>query len=160
MRMIFSLAAAAVLTLAPLSATAEPASEAASALGACLAAVIDKAPVGDIKGEDVEIRRDPESGSCQVRVGAGEAAALRQAVLEAVKARKERFTPARTRFEADDLASREAFCNAALVRRNFNVVVDVALPNRPGARLTATVLETRERDARCDADRGAQKPAG
>lgn len=139
-------------------AAAEPAQEAASAFGACLAAVIDKAPVGDTKGQDVEIRRDPQSGACSVRVGGGETAAIRQALLDVMAKRRERFTPARSRWDPGAYASRETFCNAASVRRNLNVVLEAAMPAARGARVIATVLETRERDPRCDVDKGLQKP--
>jgi len=151
-----TLLALALLTV-PLAAHAAPAEEAGSATGACLAAVIDKAPVGDIKGQDVEIRREAETGACTVRVLGGDTAAVRQAVLDAMAARRERFAPARTAWAPGAFASREAFCNAALVRRNFNVMVSAAMPTARGPRLIATVVETKARDPRCDADKGLQR---
>lgn len=156
------IALAAILAASPLgvpiSARAEPAQEAGSAFGACLAAVIDKAPVADIKGQDVQIRRDPGNGACSVEVLDGDIAPVRQAVLDAMAKRRERFSPAKTRWDPGAFASREAFCNAALVRRNLTVVVSAALPGSKGPRLIATAVETPERDPRCDADKGLQKP--
>lgn len=154
------LAAFALLSLASLcvagAARAEPAYEARSAMGACLAAVIDKAPVEDIKGQDVAIDRETTPNLCKVVVSAGDPGEVRQAVLAAVSARSERFAPARTAWDPGALASREALCNAP-GRRALNVVVETA---RPGASpvLTATVVEARERDQRCDQDLGLQRP--
>ena len=138
------------------AAHADPAYEARSAVGACLAAVIDKAPVEDIKGQDVAIDRETAPNLCKVTVTAGEPAEVRRSVLEAVSARAERFTPARTAWDAGALASRETLCNAP-GRRALNVVVETA---KPGASpvLTATVVEGPGRDQRCDQDMGLQRP--
>lgn len=147
----------ALLLLVPAVARAEPAQEARSATAACLSAVIDKAPVGDIDGDDVSIRRGQDPVSCTVRVNAGEPVVIREAVLEAMKKRSEVFSPAKTRWEPAGLASRETFCNLP-GRRALNVVVNTA---RPGARpvLTAVVFEADKRDVRCDRDEGLQKAA-
>ena len=130
--------------------------EARSAMGACLAAVIDKAPVADMKIEDVAIHREAAPNLCAVTVSSGDPGDVRQAVLAAVAARAERFTPARTAWDPGAFASRETLCNAP-GRRALNVVVETA---KPGASpvLTATVVEGRSRDQRCDQDLGLQKP--
>ena len=155
MRSLF-LAAAAVFAV-PAIAQADPASEAASAVGACISAIVDGAPVADqIKGEFVEIRREKEPETCTVSVTGGEPAVVRARVLDALAARKERFSPAKTRWDAGAFASREAFCNLPSARA-FNVIVSTARPGEPLV-LTATVLETQERDLRCDRDEGVQKP--
>lgn len=138
-------------------ALADPVYEAHSAMGACLAAVIDKAPVAeDVKGQDVAIHREKVPNLCKVTATAGDPAELRKAVLDAVAARPEHFTPARTAWAPAALASREALCNAP-GRRALNVVVETA---KPGAspRLTATVIEGKTRDRRCDLDMGLQQP--
>lgn len=150
--------AALLATAAPAVANAEPQAEARSAVGACLSAIIDGAPVADqIQGEDVEIRREKVPETCTVTVTAGEPVAVRAAVVEALGKRKERFSPARTRWDPDGFASRETFCNLP-ARRAFNVLVSTAKPGEPLV-LVATVLETKERDVRCDRDQGLQKPA-
>lgn len=145
-------------SLAAVSAAhADPVYEAHSAMGACLAAVIDKAPVADAKGQDVSIHRETDPNLCAVTATAGVPAELRRAVLDAVAARPEGFTPAKTAWAATGpLASRETLCNSP-GRRALNVVVDTA---RPGASpvLTATVVEGRTRDQRCDLDMGRQQP--
>jgi hypothetical protein len=152
------LLAAAVVTMVPIAAHADPQSEARSAVGACVSAIADGAPVPDqIKGEAVEIRRDREPETCTVTVTGGEPAAVRAGVLDALAKRKERFAPARTKWDAGVFASREAFCNMP-AGRAFNVIVSTAKPGEPLV-LTATVLETKERDVRCDRDQGLQKPA-
>jgi hypothetical protein len=138
------------------SAWADPVYEARSAMGACLAAVIDKAPVVDIKGQDVAIHRETSPNLCAVTAGAGDPAELRRAVLAAVAARPEGFTPARTAWAPGAMASREALCNAP-GRRALNVVVETARPGGTPA-LTATVVEGRIRDQRCDLDMGRQQP--
>lgn len=145
------------LLLAAGTAAAEPVQEARSAVGACLAAVIDAAPVEDIDGDDVTIRRGKDPVSCTVRVTAGEPVVIREAVLTALKRRAELFTPARTRWEAGAWASRETFCNLP-GRRALAVFVSTA---KPGAQpvLTATVFEDRTRDKRCDQDLGVQTVA-
>lgn len=153
----FLLAAAAFALASPAFAQADPQSEARSALGACISAIADGAPVADqIKGDFVEIRREREPATCTVTVTGGEPAAVRAGVLDALAKRKERFSPAKTRWEAGAFASREAFCNMP-AGRAFNVIVSTAKPGEPLV-LTATVLETKERDARCDRDAGLQKP--
>lgn len=154
----FLLAAAALSLATPALAQADPQSEARSAVGACISAIADGAPVADqIKGDFVEIRREREPATCTVTVTGGEPAAVRAGVLDALAKRKERFSPAKTRWEAGAFASREAFCNMP-AGRSFNVVVSTAKPGEPLV-LTATVLETKERDVRCDRDAGLQKPA-
>ena len=148
---------AVLASLAAVSAAhADPVYEARSATGACLAAVIDKAPVVDTKGQDVSIHRETQPNLCAVTVTAGDPAEVRRAVLDAVAARPERFTPAKTVWNPGTFASRDALCNAP-GRRALNVVVDTA---KPGASpvLTATVVEGRERDQRCDLDMGPQQP--
>ncbi len=154
-----SLFLAAVVALAvPAAAHADPQAEARSAVGACISAIADGAPVADqIKGEFVEIRREREPATCTVTVTGGEPVAIRAGVLDALAKRKERFSPAKTRWEAGAFASREAFCSLP-GGRSFNVVVSTAKPGEPLV-LTATVLQTKERDARCDRDEGLQKPA-
>ncbi|HKR90043.1 MAG TPA: hypothetical protein VJS38_17890 [Phenylobacterium sp.] len=138
------------------AAHADPVYEAHSAMGACLAAVIDKAPVVDMKGQDVAIHRETNPNLCAVTATAGDPAELRKAVLDALAARPERFAPAKTAWAPGALASREALCNAP-GRRALNVVVETA---KPGASpvLTATVVEGRSRDQRCDLDMGRQQP--
>lgn len=154
----FLLAAVALASAVPVAAHADPQSEARSAVGACISAIADGAPVPDqIKGEAVEIRREKEPETCTVTVTGGEPAAVRAGVLDALTKRKERFSPARTKWDAGAFASREAFCNMP-AGRAFNVIVSTAKPGEPLV-LTATVLETQERDVRCDRDQGLQKPA-
>ena len=145
-----------ILLAAAPTAGAEPAQEAASATSACLAAIIDGAPVADIKGQDVEIRRGKDPEACTVRVTRGDPSAVREAVLGAVTPRRERFAPARTRWDPNAFASRESFCNAP-GRRHLMVLVSTAKPNSPVA-LMATVLESASRDTRCDVDEGLQAP--
>jgi hypothetical protein len=147
-----------VASLAAASAAhADPVYEAHSAMGACLAAVIDKAPVGDAKGQDVSIHRETTPNLCTVTATGGVPAELRRAVLDAVAARPEGFAPAKTTWAPSAaLASRETLCNSP-GRRALNVVVDTG---RAGASpvLTATVVEGRTRDQRCDLDMGRQQP--
>jgi hypothetical protein len=135
---------------------ADPVFEAQSATGACLAAVIDKAPVVDTKGQDVAIHRTTAPNFCAVTVTAGDPAEVRQAVMKAVAERPEHFAPALTSWGPGALASRETLCNAP-GRRALNVVVETA---KPGASpvLTATVVEGTSRDQRCDVDMGLQQP--
>ena len=79
------LLAAVLLSAAPLAAHADPQSEARSAVGACISAIADGAPVPDqIKGEAVEIRREKEPETCTVTVTGGEPAAIRAGVLDAL----------------------------------------------------------------------------
>lgn len=152
-----TLALALLLTLPAVAAQADPAQEARSATSACLAAVIDGAPVEDIDGDDVVIRRGKDPVSCTVRVDAGEPVVVQDAVQAAIKRRAELFTPARTRWQAGDWAFRETFCNIP-GRRSLAVFVST---NKPGFQpvLTATVFEVAKRDERCDRDMGPQTVA-
>lgn len=145
----------AALILAPAAAAhADPAWEARSATAACLSAVIDDAPVEDIDGEFVVIRRGKDPVSCTVRADVGEPVVIRDAMLTAIKARHELFQPAKTAWDPGDDASRETFCNLP-GRRALAVVVDTAKPGgSPSA--VATVFETAKRDPRCDKDMGLQ----
>jgi len=148
---------AALASLAAVTgARADPVYEAHSAMGACLAAVIDRAPVVSMKGQDVAIHRETTPNLCIVTATGGDPAELRQAVLDAVAARPERFIPAKTAWAPGALASREALCNAP-GRRALNVVVETARPGGAPA-LTASVVEGRTRDQRCDLDMGRQQP--
>lgn len=146
-----------LLSLSAATAAAEPAQEARSATAACLSAVIDDAPVEDIDGQDVTIRRGQAPVSCTVRVTGGEPVVIRDAVLSAIKRRSELFTPARSTWEAGEFASRETFCNIP-GRRALAVVVATAKPDHQPV-LTATVFETEKRDERCDKDLGLQRVA-
>lgn len=138
----------------PVAALADPVQEARSATAACLSAIIDGAPVEDIDGDDVVIRRGKDPVSCTVRVTAGEPVLIRDAVQVAMKRRSEIFAPARTRWEPGAWASRETYCNIP-GRRALAVFVSTA---KPGVRpvLTATVFEAKNRDKRCDQDLGLQ----
>lgn len=151
------LIALALLAAAPAVAHADPAQEARSATGACLAAVIDGAPVEDIDGDDVAIRRGKDPVSCTVHVTGGEPVVIQSAVMTAIRRRAELFSPARTKWAPGDYASRETFCNPSL-RRALNVQVST---NKPGLQpvLTVTVFELPERDQRCDRDLGLQTVA-
>lgn len=146
-----------LLLAVPAAAHAQPAQEARSATAACLSAVIENAPVQDIDGDFVAIRRGKDPLSCTVRVDAGEPVVIRDAVLGAIKRRAELFQPARTLWEPAGAASRETFCNLP-GRRALNVVVVTA---KPGALpvLQATIFETSKRDERCDKDMGLQTAA-
>lgn len=152
-----TLALALLLTIPAVAAHADPVQEARSATGACLAAVIDNAPVEDIDGDDVTIRRGKDPVSCTVRVTAGEPVQVQDAVQAAIKRRAELFVPAKTRWEAGDWAFRETFCNIP-GRRALAAFVST---NKPGYQpvLTVTVFETAKRDERCDRDLGVQKVA-
>ena len=99
--------ALAFLAVAP-AAHADPIQEARSATGACLSAIIDKAPVEDIDGDDVMIRRGKDPVSCTVQVNAGQPVQIRDAILAAVNRRPERLLPAKTGLAPGDYASREA----------------------------------------------------
>lgn len=142
---------------APAMAHADPVQEARSATAACLSAVIDNAPVEDIDGDDVTIRRGKDPVSCTVRVTAGEPVVIRDAVQVAMKRRAELFSPAKTGWEPGQWASRETWCNIP-GRRAVAVFVSTA---KPGAQpvLTATVFEDKTRDPRCDRDLGVQQVA-
>lgn len=145
------------LLAAPALAHADPVQEARSATGACLAAVIDNAPVEDIDGDDVVIRRGKDPVSCTVRVDAGQPVLVRDAVLVAVKRRAELFVPAKTSWEGGGMASRETYCNLP-GRRALAIFVSTARPGETPV-LTATVFETAARDPRCDKDLGLQTVA-
>lgn len=151
------LAALTVLAFAPVVARADPVEEARSAAGACLAAIIDHAPVEDIDGDDVVIRRGKDPVSCTVRVDAGAPVVIRDAVLVAINRRAERFSPARTKWDPESFASRETFC-ALPSRRNVMAIVSTAKPGFQPV-LTATVVEADKRDPRCDQDKGVQTVA-
>jgi hypothetical protein len=143
------------LTAAP-AAVADPAYEARSAMGACLAAVIEKAPVVDGKGQDVSLHRETAPNLCVVKVTAGDPAEVRRSVLDAVAARPEGFAPAKTAWAADGgLASRETLCSRP-GRRAMNVVVETGKPAASPV-LIATVVEASGRDKRCDLDMGLQR---
>lgn len=150
-------APALVLAMFGLAAHADPAQEARSATAACLSAVIDGAPVDDIDGDDVSIRRGKDPLSCTVQVVAGEPVVLREAVLAAIKRRGEIFTPARTSWAPAGAASRETFCDLP-GRRAVAVFVTTAKPGGLPV-LTATVFRTAQRDVRCDRDMGVQSIA-
>ena len=152
---VFALSILAVLAAAP-AARADPVADARSAVGACLAAVIDKAPVGDMRVGAVAIHRETTPNLCAVTVSGGEPADVRHAALSALAERPERFSPAKTAWDAGALASRETLCNAP-GRRAFNVVLETGKAGAPTA-LTATVIEGRARDQRCDLDMGLQRP--
>ena len=148
---------ASTLIAAPAAAQSDPVVEARSATAACLSAVIDGAPVEDIDGDNVTIRRGKEPVSCTVRVGAGEPVVIHDAVMTALRRRAEAFSPAKTRWEAGTWASRETFCSLP-GRRSFAVFVSTAKPGLQPV-LTATVFESKERDQRCDRDLGIQTVA-
>lgn len=145
----------AALVLAPAAAAhADPAQDARSATAACLSAVIDGAPVGDIDEGPISIRRGRDPASCTVTVSDGAPVVVRDAVMTAITRRSELFRPTLTRWNPQGFASREALCNLSL-RRNLNVVVSTG---KPGAHpvLVATVFEAAKRDGRCDRDEGLQ----
>jgi hypothetical protein len=138
------------------AARADPAYEAGSAMGACLSAVIDKAPVGDMAQGGVAIHRETQPNLCAVTVTAGDPADVRKAVLDAVAQRPERFAPAKTAWDPGALAARDTLCNAPS-RRALNVVVETSKPGAPVV-VKATVIEGPSRDQRCDVDMGLQRP--
>jgi len=148
----------AALMLLPAAAHADVVADARSATGACLSAVIDGAPVGDVTEGPIAIRRGADPVSCTVTISDGEPVVIRDAVMTAIRRRAETFAPAKTRWEAQAFASREAFCNLSPSRRNLNVVVSTG---KPGLRpvLVATVFEGPKRDIRCDRDQGLQTVA-
>lgn len=152
-----TLALALLLTIPAAAAHADPVQEARSATAACLAAVIDNAPVEDIDGDDVTIRRGRDPVSCTVRVSAGEPVQIQDAVQSAIKRRAELFVPAKTKWQAGDWAFRETFCNIP-GRRALAAFVST---NKPGYQpvLTVTVFEAAKRDERCDRDLGVQQVA-
>lgn len=155
------LAALALILAAPAAAAhaegGQTADDARSATAACLSAVIDHAPVGDVQEGDIAIRRGTDPVSCTVTISGGQPVVIRDAMLAAVKKREELFAPTKTSWEAGDFASREAFCNLSL-RRHLNVVIATG---KPGAApvAVATVFEAPKRDERCDRDLGLQKVA-
>ena len=150
------IALALLASLAAASAAhADPAYEAGSAMGACLAAVIDKAPVVDMAQGGVAVHRETQPNLCTVTATAGDPSLVRKAVLDAIAQRPERFTPAKTAWAPGRLASRETFCNAP-GRRALNVVVETSKPGAPVV-LKATVIEGLTRDQRCDLDMGLQR---
>lgn len=138
------------------AARADPVYEAGAAVGACLAAVIDGAPVADAANEDAAIHRETKPNLCIVQVVNGDPAEVRQAVLEEIAKRPEGFKPAKSAWEAGEFASREALCNAP-GRRAFSVLVETGKPNAV-VTLMATVVEGDKRDRRCDVDMGLQHP--
>ncbi len=145
----------AALALAPAAvAHADPAQDARSATAACLSAIIDGAPVGDIDDGPISIRRATDPVSCTVSVSDGAPVVVRDAVLTAITRRAELFRPTVTRWDPQGFASREAFCNLSL-RRNLNVVVSTGKPDAQPV-LVATVFEAASRDGRCDRDEGVQ----
>lgn len=150
-----ALALALLLTLPAAAAHADVVADARSATGACLSAVIDGAPVGDVEDGPIAIRRGKDPVSCTVTVSEGEPVVIREAVLAAITRRAELFKPTKTRWDAETFASREAFCNLSL-RRHLSAVVSTA---RPGVQPVAvvTVFEAAQRDPRCDRDDGLQK---
>ncbi|WP_293904243.1 hypothetical protein [Phenylobacterium sp.] len=150
--------ALALLLIVPAAASrADPVQEARSATSACLSAVINGAPVEDIDGDDVTIRRGKDPVSCTVTVTAGEPVVIRDAVLVALKRRPEIFSPARTAWEPAGLASRETFCNLP-GRRAYAAFVSTAKPGLSPV-VIATVFEMAKRDDRCDRDMGLQMTA-
>jgi hypothetical protein len=153
----FPLGLLAVFALAPAAAHADPVEEARGATGACLSAIIDQAPVEDVDGDDVVIRRGKDPVSCTVRVDAGAPVVIRDAVLQAITRRAEHFTPARSRWDPAEFATRETFC-ALPSRRNVMAIVSTAKPDAAVV-LTATVFEAGKRDPRCDQDLGVQTVA-
>ncbi|TAL28788.1 MAG: hypothetical protein EPN98_22105 [Phenylobacterium sp.] len=152
-----SLILAALLTLPAAAVHADPVQEARSATAACLAAVIDGAPVDDIDGDDVSIRRGQNPVSCTVRVTAGEPVVIRDAVQVAMKRRAEIFSLAKSAWTPGEWATRETYCNIP-GRRALAVFVSTSKPGRQPV-LTATVFEAKARDQRCDRDLGVQEIA-
>lgn len=141
-------------TLPAMAAHADPAQDARSATAACLSAVIDGAPVGDIQDGAISIRRGKDPVSCTVSVSDGEPVVVRDAVMTAINRRSELFRPTRTQWNPEAFATREAFCNLSL-RRNLNVVVSTGKPGMQPV-LVSTVFEAPKRDGRCDRDQGIQ----
>jgi hypothetical protein len=137
------------------AARAEPAQEARSAMGACLSAIMEGAPVEYIDGDDVSIRRGKDPVSCSVEVRGGEPVVIRDAIQQALDKRSEKMLPAKSKWDPEGYASRETFCNLP-GRRNFLATVSTAKPGRVPV-LVATVVELPKRDSRCDRDEGLQK---
>jgi hypothetical protein len=155
MRLCMLIFAAAVPLIAG-PARADPVYDAQTATEACLAAVIDGAPVGDAKVDQVAIHRETNPNLCAVTVTGGAPAEVRSAVLDAMLERNEGFVPAATAWDAGALASRETYCSPP-GRRALALVIETG---KPGASpvLVATVIEARARDQRCDLDMGLQRP--
>jgi len=149
--------AAALLILPAAAAHAEIADDARSATAACLSAVIDGAPVGDVTEGPISIRRGKDPVSCTVSISDGAPVQVYEGVVTAIRKRPELFAPMKTRWNPEAFAMREAYCNLSL-RRHLNVVVSTG---KPGLRpvVVATVFESRERDGRCDRDLGVQTVA-
>jgi hypothetical protein len=159
MRPCLLLIATASLTAAQLGAfpaRADAIEDARTAVEACFDAVIDGAPVEDVKAGEIAIHRDKSPNLCAVTVTAGAPDEVRAAVLAAMAERSEGFVPARTVWDPGPLASRETYCSRP-GRRALNFVVETA---KPGASpvVVASVIEGRERDRRCDLDMGLQRP--
>lgn len=150
----FALASTLALAAAP-AAYADPTQDARSAVGACLSAVIDNAPVGDIDVGDVAIRRGKDPVSCTVEVRAGQPVVVRDAVIQTFSTRPERLFPAKSRWDPETFASRDTFCNLP-GRRNVMASVSTGKPGTSRV-LVATITEMKDRDPRCDRDEGLQK---
>jgi len=148
---------AALLAIPAAAAHADVVADARSATAACLSAVIDGAPVGDIEDGPIAIRRGKEPVTCTVTISDGEPVIVREAVMAAISRRTELFKPTKTRWNPEAFAAREAFCNLS-VRRHLSAVVSTG---RPGMQPVAvvTVFEGDKRDPRCDRDVGLQKSA-
>ena len=130
--------------------------EARTAVAACFAAVIDRAPVVDAQGAEVSIHRETAPNLCAVTVIDGDPVEVRRAVLAAAAQRPEGFVPAATAWDPGQLASRETLCNPP-GRRALNFVIETALPGITPS-VVATVVEAKKRDLRCDVDMGLQRP--
>lgn len=142
------------LLLAPATAHADVVSDARSATGACLSAVIDGAPVADVEIGAVAIRRGVDPVSCTVTISEGAPVVVREAIDAVIAGRVELFRPALTRWDPEGFAKREAYCNLS-VRRHLSAVVSTAKPGlQPVA--VVTVFEGHARDDRCDRDLGLQ----
>lgn len=149
-----ALGLALTLSVPALVAHADPVQEARSATSACLSAVLNSAPVEDIDGDDVFIRRGKDPVSCTVTVTAGEPVQIRDAVQTAIQRRSEAFAPAKSAWAPEAFASREAWCNLPGARA-VTAFVSTAKPGLSPVAVV-TVFETRERDKRCDRDLGVQ----
>jgi len=148
------LALALTVTLPAIAAHADPVQDARSATAACLSAIIDGAPVGDIQDGAVAIRRGKDPVSCTLSISDGEPVVIRDAAMTVLARRSELFRPTQTRWNPQGFAAREAFCNLSL-RRHLNVVVSTGKPGLQPV-LVLTVFEAPKRDGRCDRDEGIQ----
>lgn len=155
MRLVISGLFAALALALGSAARADPAYEAGAAMGACLAAVIDRAPVADMTAGGVTVHRETQPNLCSVTVAGGDPAEVRREVTQALAERPEQFAPAKTAWDPGPLAVRETLCNAP-GRRALNVVVEAGRPGAP-VTLKATVIEAAARDPRCDRDFGLQR---